>query len=221
MATNETIIDSNVREKDEMYNVGRAGMKEAAIELKECQTKLYKDLSDLSKEIQQIVMPDSIDYIKYSQVNQGEKEMTRTSLWNVLLEMVVNVFSLLEYDRKDIIFEDPKVQMILDNFLNSVLSHLDKATEGITEEIQDNGESVINTGLIITIGAGSLIIICSIIVLLFLCKIRANRSQVLKLFNHLHPKHIDIITRTIRKLHRDLQKDLVVDIYIYIYIGRW
>ena len=215
---NETILDDTKRNKMEMYEQARIQIQNAGVALKAAQTKLSENMGKLPKSYQSQLMPENIEFVEYSRINKGVTKTRRSSLWNILFQIVVNIFSILEYEAEEIVYSDPLVQMILHNSMNSVFIALDMASEAIVDYINEEKTDVLKIFLGIDIGASISIFLVLVILILFICKVKSNRSHVLKLFNRLHIKHIDAIIKNIKKLRYTFQNDIDdVNIYIYIY----
>jgi hypothetical protein len=104
------------------------------------------------------------------------------SMWDTIMEIVVNAYRVASMNLADITNNHPTVFFLVKNNLNNVLTALQSSTESIVEEAESSRDFNMQIFLYLLIAASCTLCISVLFMIPVINKITKSKQEVIKLF---------------------------------------
>jgi hypothetical protein len=130
----------------------------------------------------------SMKYLHYNNM----PDTYQFTIWEAVMEVVLRAYRIATMPLYMITDLEPSTFFVMQNSLNSVLIALNRSSEAIIKQSNDNCQSSLNTFLYLLIAASCAMIFSVIFLIPVINKVKKNKQEVLELFTHNNiEKHID------------------------------
>ena len=159
----------------------RTLLKSSAINLKDVQTQLSLQTSDMSASQLDKINPNNVK-LKYLTSTSQMASSYMYTIWQAMLEIVVASFRVTDLDLASINQSDPAVYLISNNSLNSVLLALGSSTNEIINQIMDSKSFNMSIFFFSFIAATVAVVLGTVILIPVISNAKTSKDVVLKLF---------------------------------------